>query len=84
MEDMENFHKTCAPVNVQAKEIHFAVVTGVTQFIRQVRVFVLYYKQLKSSFQVALVMDQGWNLFPGELPVKNSQLLQSEPERNNN
>lgn len=36
MEDTENFHKTCAPVNVRAKEIHFAVAIGVTQFIRQV------------------------------------------------
>ena len=44
MEDMENFHMTCAPVTVQAKEIHFVVVTGVTQFIRQVRVFDLYCK----------------------------------------
>lgn len=58
MEDMENFHKTCAPVNVQAKEIHFVVAIGVTQFIRQVRVFDLYYKQSKSSFQVAQLMDQ--------------------------
>lgn len=39
MEDTENFPKTCAPVNVQAKEIHFAVAIGVIQFIRQVSVF---------------------------------------------
>lgn len=58
MEGTEKFHKTCAPVNVQAKEIHFAAATGVTRFTRQVRVFYVYYKQLKSSFQVALVRDQ--------------------------
>lgn len=58
MEGTENFHKTCAPVNVQAKEIHFAAATGVTRFTRQVRVFYVNYKQLKSSFQVALVRDQ--------------------------
>ena len=58
MEGTENFHKTCAPVNVQAKEIHFAAATGVTRFTRQVRVFDVYCKQLKSSFQVALVRDQ--------------------------
>lgn len=58
MEGTEKFHKTCAPVNVQAKEIHFAAATGVTRFTRQVRVFDVYYKQLKSSFQVALVRDQ--------------------------
>lgn len=39
MEGTENFHKTCAPVNVQAKEIHFAVAIGAIQFIRQVSVF---------------------------------------------
>ena len=39
MEDTENFHKTCAPVNVPAKEIHFAVAIGVIQFTRQVTVF---------------------------------------------
>lgn len=58
MEGTENFHKTCAPVNVQAKEIHFAAAIGVIRFTRQVRVFYVHYKQLKSSFQVALVRDQ--------------------------
>ena len=58
MEGTENFHKTCAPVNVQAKEIHFAAATGVTRFTRQVRVFDVHYKQLKSSLQVALVREQ--------------------------
>ena len=38
MEDTENFHKTCAPANVQAREIHFAVAIGVIQFITQVSV----------------------------------------------
>lgn len=59
MEGTENFHKTCAPVNVQAKEIHFAAAIGVIRFTRQVRVFYVYYKQLRSSFQAAaLVRDQ--------------------------
>ena len=52
MEDTENFHKTCALVNVQAKEIHFAAAIGVTQFTRQVRYFDVYHKQLKNSFLV--------------------------------
>ena len=79
MEDTENFHKTCAPVYVLAKEIHFAVAIGVTQFIRLVRVFNLNYKQLKKSIsQLALVMNQYLNFFQREL--KYSQLLHSEPE----
>ena len=69
MEGTENFHKTCAPVNVQAKEIHFVAAIGVTQFTRQVRYFDVYHKQLKNSFLVTQVRDQG--------KLKYSQLLQS-------
>ena len=81
MEDTESFHKICAPVNVQAKEIHFAAAIGVTQFTRQVRVFDVYYKQLKSSFRNRPSEGPVMETLSGKAELY-SQLLQSEPDNN--